>query len=270
MGRTSKRTLATSRLISDISPEDVQRWLRAKGSLLAPLGKKTWNNYRNDLSAIFAWFQHKPRRWLKENPFDGIIKFPKRALGYRARQRLEPEVCRELMRYLERERPEWCTFFTLALFLGVRPDMHNGEIWELARCVARDGTGPYFQNGFLHLSAEITKEGEPRQTAIPANAAVWLERYPPTAASICPGNYETYRKIRNRFAIPRDGLRHTVISAYVAKHGSLAAAAMEFGCREGIIRTHYFARMGPKAAETFYQISPAHVSGGPMHGTRPM
>ena len=134
--------------------------------------------------------------------------------------------------------------------------MHNGEIWELARCVARDGAGLYFQNGFLHLSAEITKEGEPRQTAIPANAAAWLERYPPTPASICPGDYDAYRKIRNRFGVPRDGLRHTVISAYVAKYGSLAGAATEFGCSEAVIRTHYFARMGPRAAETFYRILP--------------
>ena len=255
-GKNFQAYVGQGRLISEITTNDVQRWLRAKGSVMAPLGKKTWNNYRNDLSAIFAWFQRKPRRWLPENPIDGIIKFPKRLLGYRARQRLEPETCRDLMAYLENEQPQWCTFFTLALFLGVRPDMHNGEIWELARCVARDGVALYFQNGFLHLSAEITKEGEPRQTAIPANAAIWLERYPPTATSICPGDYGAYRKIRNRFAIPRDGLRHTVISAYVAKHGSLASAATEFGCREGIIRTHYFARMGPKAAEAFYRISP--------------
>jgi hypothetical protein len=224
--------------------------------LTSPLGKKTWNNYRNDLSAIFAWFQKKPRRWLKDNPVEGIIKFPKRSLGYRARQRLEPETCRELMHYLESEQPKWCTLFVLTLFLGVGPDMHNGEIWELARCVARDGASLYFQNGFLHLSAEITKEDEPRQTAIPANATLWLERYPLTAASICPGDDDAYRKIRNRFGIHRDGLGHTVISAYVAKHGSLAGAAMEFGCREGIIRTHYFARMGPKAAEAFYRIVP--------------
>ena len=164
------------------------------------------------------------------------------------------------MRYLVREHPAWCTFFALTLFLGVRPDMHNGEIWELARCVARDGAELYFQNGFLHLSAEITKEGEPRQTAIPANVAGWLERYPPVPASICPGDYAAYRKIRNRFAIPRDGLRHTVISAYVAKNGSFAAAATEFGCREGIIRTHYFARMGLKSAEAFYRIVPGSIS----------
>lgn len=255
-GENFQAYIGGARLISEITTNDVQQWLRAKGSLLAPLGKKTWNNYRNDLSAIFAWFQKRPRVWLKENPVEGIIKFPKRSLGYRARRRLEPEVCRDLMSHPENERPNWCTFFTLTLFLGVRPDMHNGEIWELARCVARDGAALYFQNGFLHLSAEITKEGEPRQTAIPTNAAAWLERYPLTAASICPGDYDAYRKIRNRFGIPRDGLRHTVISAYVARNGSLASAATEFGCSEAIIRTHYFARTGLRAAEAFYRILP--------------
>jgi hypothetical protein len=134
--------------------------------------------------------------------------------------------------------------------------MHNGEIWELARCVARDGIELYFQNGFLHLSAEITKEGKPRQTAIPPNVAAWLEGYLPTPTHICPDDYPGYRKIRRHFAIPPDGLRHTAISAYVAKNGSLAGAATEFGCSEGIIRNHYFARMGPKVAEAFYQIIP--------------
>lgn len=67
---------------------------------------------------------------------------------------------------------------------------------------------------------------------------------------------------RTADVIPRDGLRHTVISAYVAKHGSLAAAATEFGCREGIIRTHYFARMGPKSAEAFHRISPTRFLAG--------
>ena len=264
-GENFKAYIGEARLISEITADDVQRWLRAKGSLTAPLGKKTWNNYRNDLSAIFAWFLRKPRVWLKENPVEAIIKFPKRSLGYRARQRLEPELCRDLMAYLENEQSRWCTFFALTLFLGVRPDMHNGEIWELARCVARDGADLYFQNGFLHLSAEITKEGGPRQTAIPANAALWLERYPPTAANICPEDYGAYRAIRNRFAIPRDGLRHTAISAYVAKNGSLAGAATEFGCSEGIIRNHYFARMGPKAAEAFYLIVPVNCA-SPMLG----
>ena len=105
-GENFKAYIGEARLISEITADDVQQWLRAKGSLTAPLGKKTWNNYRNDLSAIFAWFQKKPRVWLIENPVEWIIKFPKRSLGYRARQRLEPEVCRDLMAYLERRTAE--------------------------------------------------------------------------------------------------------------------------------------------------------------------
>jgi len=35
-----------------------------------------------------------------------------------------------------------------------------GEMWELARCIANDGGETYFSNGKLHLSAQITKEGE--------------------------------------------------------------------------------------------------------------
>jgi len=134
--------------------------------------------------------------------------------------------------------------------------MHSGEIWKLAQCVTRSGVGLYFQNGYLNLSAEFTKEGFSRQTTIPANVSLWLDRYPPTLASICPGTYSTYRKICAQFGIPTDGLRHTAISAFVARHGSFAAAATEFGCSERVIRTHYFARLGPSAADMFYDIVP--------------
>lgn len=255
-GENFRDYIGATTLLSKVQTSDIYRWLRSKGSTTAPLGKKTWNNYRNDLSAIFAWFMKKPRRWISENPIEGIVKFPKRSLRPRATRRLEPEVCQELMSYLEEEKPEWCTFFTLTLFLGVRPDMRSGEIWKLAQCVARDGAALYFQNGYLHLSAEITKEGTARLTTIPANVGAWLDLYPPTPTRICPGSYSEYRKIRAGFGIPPDGMRHTAISAHVARHGSLANAAMEFGCSESVIRTHYFARMGPGAAERFYMIVP--------------
>lgn len=255
-GENFKKHVGQGRLISEITARDIHLWLRAKGSHTAPLGKKTWNNYRNDLSTIFAWFLKKPRAWLKENPVDGVIRFPLRSLKSPARQRLDVETCRELMEFLEREKPKWCAFFALTLFLGVRSDLLNGEIRKLAQCVVRDGVELYFQNGYLHLSAEITKEGEPRQTAIPANVAAWFNRYPPNASSICPDRGAAYRAIRERFGIPLNGLRHTAISAYVTRNGSLAGAATEFGCSEGIIRRHYLSRMTPEDAHAFYEIMP--------------
>ena len=102
------------------------------------------------------------------------------------------------MAYLENEQPQWCTFFVLTLFLGVRPDMHNGEIWELARCVAQDGAGFYFQNGFLHLPAEIAKKAnlaKPRFPPTPPSGWSAIRRWPRAFAR------ETTRLIGNSESI---------------------------------------------------------------------
>ena len=85
---------------------------------------------------------------------------------------------------LRHHHPKWCCYFALTLFLGVRPDVQTGEIHELARCIKRDGAGPYYSNGVLHLSAEITKEGMAREVSVPTNAAAWFERYPLTPKNV--------------------------------------------------------------------------------------
>jgi IS5 family transposase len=47
-----------------------------------------------------------------------------------------------------------------------------------------------------------------------------------TSRNIWPGDKEVYASISKRFEIPHDGLRHTSISAHVAKFGSLAETAL--------------------------------------------
>jgi DNA-binding transcriptional regulator PaaX len=74
---------------------------------------------------------------------------------------------------------------------------------------------------------------------------------------VCPGNWGQYQEIRACFRIPHDGLRHTAVSAFVAKFGSLANAALEFGNSERIIREAYLRRMSKEEAEAFYGIFPA-------------
>lgn len=100
------------------------------------------------------------------------------------------------------------------------------------------------------------KDGSGRQTTVHENLTQWLQKYPPTKQSICPGDYDAYGLIRKKFAIPHDGLRHTVISAHVAKYGSFALTAQEFGNSETIIKEHYNRRMSPEDAQAFYQIFP--------------
>jgi hypothetical protein len=63
--------------------------------------------------------------------------------------------------------------------------------------------------------------------------------YPPTPEALNPGNFAEYQKIREKFAIPYDGLRHTAISAFVSKSGQIGLAAQEFGNSETAIRRRY-------------------------------
>jgi len=250
-GASFRDSVGAKTLLTEITDAEVCAWLEEKD-----VGKKTWNNYRGDLMAMFEWFTAPARKWINENPVAAVERFGKRSLARAHRQRLEVQQCRELMAFLEEFYPEWCTFFAVALFAGVRPDMRNGEMFELARCVGRDGIGQYYHGGFFHLSEEIVKDGASRQTTVHENLARWLDKYPPTKESLCPADYDAYGIIREKFKIPHDGLRHTAVSAYVAKYGSFALAADEFGNSEKIIREHYHRRMPKEDAEAFYQIFP--------------
>ena len=254
-GEQFSRFFGEKKLLADVKTHDVNNWLLSKGEI----AKKTWNNNRNDLSTFFEWCTAKPRSWIPDNPVKPV---PQHEIVRSLPERLEIETACALMTFIEDRHPDWSLFFTLALFLGVRPDMTYGEMSKLAGAVARDGVGKYFCNGVLHISAEIAKDKRPRQTHIPQNVAAWIEAYPVSQATICPGDWVLYGKIRKQFRIPHDGLRHTAISAHVSYHGSFADAASQFGNSEAMIRTHYFNRMtkAEAEAEAFYRIRPARQS----------
>ena len=158
--------------------------------------------------------------------------------------------------YLEENHPEWCCYYAITLFAGVRPDTTNGEMRELSRCVARDGSGIYFSNGVIRLPEEVTKEGDERTTTIRPNLAAWLAAYPPTPKAICPGIPKTFSAVRKMFDIPHDGLRHTAISAFVSEGKEYSDAADQFGNSEPIIKRHYLLRMSRDEAQAFYAIYP--------------
>ncbi len=222
--------------------------------------KATWNKLVTDLATIFGFFVKK--KWCSTNPFSDISRYSKKSIGSRQRLRLEVGDCAALLAFLEEKHPKWCCYFVLTLLLGVRPDMRTGEIRKLADCIARDGVAPYYSNGSIHLSAEITKEQEPREVKVPANVAAWLEKYPLTPENICPGDYkdDDLRAIRKLFRIPHDGLRHTAISAFMAMPGnSYDKAADQFGNSEPIIKKHYLRRMSPEEGQQFHAIMPKRV-----------
>jgi hypothetical protein len=244
-------------LIREVRSDQAKAWVE---SVAKPNGelksKSTWNHLVTDLATVFSHFEKE--KWCSVNPFGGLTRYSKKQIGAKARRRLEVSECEALFAYLEDHHPRWCCYYALTLILGIRPDLRTGEIFELARCVKRDGLSTYYSNGYFHLTAEITKEREPREVKVSANAAAWLKKYPPTPENICPGDYKDadYIEIRQKFKIPYDGLRHTAISAFMSDGNAYDVAADQFGNSEPIIKKHYLRRMSAAEAALFYAIMP--------------
>lgn len=161
--------------MGEVKTAIVSAWLKSKGAMK----KKSWNNYRNDLFTFFAWCAAKPRCWVADNP---VVPVPKHKIVRGQPERLEVETARQLMAYLETHHPEWCLFFVLTLFLGIRPDMAHGEIAKLASAVRRDGAEKYFRNGVLHVAGEIAKTAARGKFPCPSLPCQGMKRVKPVGA----------------------------------------------------------------------------------------
>lgn len=226
-------------------------------------GPKMWNNECSAYRAFFDFCRHDFRRWCTVNPMALIEPRPiARGLPViETAARL-----RELFAFLETytgspHRPRkpgfLCPYFYLATFAGLRPSVPDGEIWKIGQLddVSRIIDADV---GVIRIPPEIAKTDTVRQVKIRPNLAAWLARYPlkdyPIVVPNMPVQVSTVRK---KFAFVDDVLRHTWISAHVAKFKSLGEAALEAGNSEAIIKSHYLNLMSEAETEAFWSIAPA-------------
>jgi hypothetical protein len=242
------------RAVHSVSTADVQGFLGNRG-----IGKKRFNNLRGDLNAFFAWCQLAPREWTNTNPVKPIPKF---RILRGVPEIISAEVARKLMAFAEAYKSgAMVPYFALCLFAGVRPSFQHGEIRKLADLP--DPSKPIDQAlGVIRISPEVAKTKSVRQITIQPNLAEWLVRYPLRKYPLIPANAQSMiSAVRKQFALCDDVLRHTFISMHVAKFKSLAAAALEAGNSETMIRRHYFNLVGEAEAEKFWSITPGFEVG---------
>jgi hypothetical protein len=153
----------------DVTPEKVTNWLKQ-----TKVKKKSWNNYRGDLIVVFNWFAARPRQWINENPVTPVLRYRKRDTLPGPIRALRVDEVREMMAWLEREKPHWVTCFAIAIFIGIRPDREDGEMMRLSEAIAQHGIGEYFRGHSLYVSAQIAKDGRPRTIPLPSNLEEWL------------------------------------------------------------------------------------------------
>lgn len=225
-------------------------------------GPKMWNNELSAYRAFFDFCRHDFRRWCTVNPLALIEPRP----VVRGLPVIEKAArIRELFAFLETftgsaRRPHnpgfLVPYFALATFAGVRPSVPDGELWKIGK-LADASRVIDVDVGVIRIPPEIAKTDSVRQVKIQPNLARWLARYPLRDYPITMPNLKNFvADIRKKFALSDDVLRHTWISAHVAKFKSLGEAALEAGNSEAIIKSHYFNLMSERETKAFWSIRP--------------
>ena len=116
--------------------------------------------------------------------------------------------------------------------------------------------------GVVRITPDVSKVHEIRQVTIQPNLAAWLVQFPPSKFPIVPPNARRMiQKVRAKFGLTQDVLRHTFISMHVAKFKSLGDAALQAGNSEVMIRRHYYNVVCEADAAAFWAIAPGAVLG---------
>ncbi len=246
-----------NRLSNSFTAPEVEAFLKAYAS-----GPKRHNNMRGDLCAFFNYCISPARKWAKENPTVGTTRFD---IARGIPDILTPQKAADIMAYVEayagapgaNDKPGFLVpYFALCLFAGIRPSIDDGEIRKL-------GESPDVEKlidlkmGVIRITPGISKIGDVRQTKIRPNLAEWLARYPVKEFPVIVRNMQDkVTAVRKHFGLTDDVLRHTAISAHVAKWKSMGEAALEFGNSERMIKKHYLNMLSEAEAEAFWGITP--------------
>lgn len=248
--------------ISSITQAQIEKYIGMKSKDQMP-ALKTWNNRRGIFSTFFKWALQQ--QYVAENP---IVRIKSHKLK-RARSMaptLSADQAAAIMAYAEENpgpskhhpddirRGMLVPYLALAIFAGIRPSERTGEISKIEPDRHID-----MQTGIIRITPDIAKTEELRKIWIQPNLRLWLEKYPLSDYEIFPmdlGYRTEMNKLRRKFKVPHDGLRHTFISMLVGSFRSVADAALQAGNTEAVIRKHYLDLKSVQEADKFWQIVP--------------
>ncbi len=220
---------------------------------------KSWNNRRGLLTTFFNYCIQ--RGWLTENPAQRVRVFRRNQLAQGEVAILSAAQAAELMAYVETfQNGRLVPFFAITLFAGVRPDWQHGEISKLTV------DNFILDEKYLRLPRAITKTKKKRHTVLQANLLKWLERFPLKDHPIICANFKKlYPRVRKKFSLKHDVLRHTYCSMLVGKYRSVAETALQAGNSEQVLWESYLDLVPKAEAETFWNISPTTTASAPQH-----
>lgn len=240
-----------------ITGEDIEKFLSRWDSDTP----KTWNEARAHLVSVFRLAVR--RGWLVVSPLAQIDR--RRPDCHRPPPVvLEPMAALELMRWLQKNAPEWVLYFAFCLFAGLRPDVREGEARRLDEDMRSQGgrlRRPALDADGFWIRG---KDGNVRHVAwsLCGPLRVWVNAYPQKGLIPDDLSYSQAERrlqaIRERFELDYDVLRHTGASAMLHTPGaSFAVVALALGNSERMLTRHYAGVWNSGKTASLYAILPA-------------
>jgi hypothetical protein len=247
-------------LVHTIATAEIEAMMGTRGT-----SKKSWNNLRIYLHAFFEFCANDERRWVARNPVKAIRQHEiARGLPSIA----SVPVLKQMFTFLEtyrggprsHQQPGYLLpYFALATFAGIRPSIRDGELRKIHELPDKSRNID-LARGVIRITPEIAKTNDLRQIQIQPNLAAWLGRYPLEQFPVMVANMDEHTgRIRKKFGLSADVLRHTFITNHVAQFQSLGGTALEAGNSESIIKKHYLNGVTKAEAEEFWRIAPTNL-----------
>jgi integrase len=229
------------RKLSDITPSEIDRWLRETCAAHSPWSR---NTFHARLSVFFQFARQ--RGWVSVNPLADV---PKAKVITNPPGILTPE---QIARLLESAQVETLPYWALGAFAGLRSAEIGRLEWRHIKWDER----------LIEVPALSSKTASRRLVTMPPNLLAWLEPYRTHHGPIClPDHYQRLLADRQRAGIvkwPSNALRHSYASYHLAAFKDAPALSLELGhVRPQTVFAHYREVVTPAEAQKFWRIVPA-------------
>jgi len=240
--RSGFHDVFASRLLASVTTNELAQWLEQHPHPV------TRNSHRKWIVALWRWC--RKRGYL---PLDVTTAAERTDRAHEPRespvQIMTAQQLRDVFALVVREHAHYLPALVLAAFCGMRRAEVHGQLWEDID----------FEREFVRVTNAKPRTPANRRVPLCETAKTWLDPFRGSVGAVCENlALERVRDIAKcaGIALPKNGFRHTWISAKVELTGDAPRTALEAGTSVAKIHRHYREMMTAEEAREWFSVTP--------------